>query len=141
MLLQVAGSVGIYCLAAAAVPIYNKLIFVHGVGGRRFAYLQLPQPMAELCGQECVPNHLQVYCTALFSYACNRAEVAVSLATNLCECRYPLALAMLQLSFVAAVLSVASVVAHACGREGSWICGPHFAYKVRNIAPIGVLSR
>ena len=35
---QIAASVVLYCLAASAVPIYNKLIFNEGVGGRRFAY-------------------------------------------------------------------------------------------------------
>jgi hypothetical protein len=57
---------------------------------------------------------------------------------------YPITTAFLQLGFVSVVLAFASIVSHVSSRrsraEGrSWIFGPHFGYKLRHIAPVGVL--
>lgn len=57
---------------------------------------------------------------------------------------FPIATAFLQLGFVSLVLTISSVMGHlfspqarALGR--SWVFGPHLGYKVRHIAPVGVL--
>jgi len=57
---------------------------------------------------------------------------------------YPIATAFLQLGLVAAVLVFANIFGHfaACGHSASgasWLFGPHFFYKVRHVAPVGVL--
>jgi hypothetical protein len=55
---------------------------------------------------------------------------------------FPIATACLQLGFVAIVLGLINVARHFTStqvREQSWIFGPHFLYKLRHIAPVGVL--
>jgi len=57
---------------------------------------------------------------------------------------FPITTAFLQLGVVALALIAANIVCHFCSprlRSGgnSWIFGPHFGYKLRHIAPVGVL--
>mmetsp|Transcript_76010 Transcript_76010/g.183812 ORF Transcript_76010/g.183812 Transcript_76010/m.183812 type:complete len:395 (+) Transcript_76010:73-1257(+) len=57
---------------------------------------------------------------------------------------YPIATAFLQLGFVSLVLGISSIVGHLCSPQAhasgrSWIFGPHFGYKLRHIAPVGIL--
>mmetsp|Transcript_45267 Transcript_45267/g.105645 ORF Transcript_45267/g.105645 Transcript_45267/m.105645 type:complete len:404 (+) Transcript_45267:36-1247(+) len=52
---------------------------------------------------------------------------------------YPMATAFLQLLLVATVLGIINVAGHFCDRSKSWLFGPHFRYKLRHIAPVGVL--
>uniref|UniRef100_A0A7S1RXV4 Sugar phosphate transporter domain-containing protein n=1 Tax=Alexandrium catenella TaxID=2925 RepID=A0A7S1RXV4_ALECA len=57
---------------------------------------------------------------------------------------YPIATAFLQLGFVSLVLGFASVVGHLCSPQAraagrSWVFGPHFGYKLRHVAPVGLL--
>jgi len=59
---------------------------------------------------------------------------------------YPVATAVLQLGLVAVVLGLANVMGHFAasrnkleGEDASWLFGPHFLYKLRNIAPVGLL--
>jgi len=60
---------------------------------------------------------------------------------------YPLATAFLQLGFVAVCLALANIAVHLLCRttclrttdEGhSWLLGPHFGYKLRYVAPVGI---
>lgn len=93
--LWVACSVVVYCLSAAAVPIYNKLAFSGGSGAGGGDLRPFP---------------------------------------------YPIATAFLQLGLVAICLAVANMAAHSFRHADgdSWLLGPHFLYKVRHIAPVGI---
>ena len=53
---------------------------------------------------------------------------------------FPIATAGIQLGCVSVLLALWSTVSHSCfGKEGSWIFGPHFLYKLKWCAPIGVI--
>lgn len=57
---------------------------------------------------------------------------------------FPITTAFLQLGFVSLVLAIMSIIGHICSPRSrasgcSWIFGPHFGYKLRHIAPVGVL--
>lgn len=57
---------------------------------------------------------------------------------------FPIATAFLQLGFVSIVLGLANIAGYAFSRRSrsagsSWIFGPHFGYKLRHIAPVGIL--
>lgn len=53
---------------------------------------------------------------------------------------YPVATAFLQLALVSLVLALFNTVGHfCCDRNQSWIFGPHFRYKLRHVAPVGIL--
>ena len=52
---------------------------------------------------------------------------------------YPMATAFLQLSLVSLVLALVNVVGHLSDRDQSWILGPHYLYKIRHVAPVGLL--
>lgn len=52
---------------------------------------------------------------------------------------YPMATAFLQLSLVSLVLALVNIVGHLSDRDQSWILGPHYLYKIRHVAPVGLL--
>ena len=53
---------------------------------------------------------------------------------------YPVATAFLQLALVSLVLAVVNTCGHFWGdRNQSWVFGPHFGYKLRHVAPVGIL--
>jgi len=57
---------------------------------------------------------------------------------------YPITTAFIQLGCVSLCLAAANVLGHVCSPRArtagrSWLFGPHFGYKVRHIAPVGVL--
>lgn len=55
---------------------------------------------------------------------------------------YPVATAFLQLGVVSLILGIVNILRYITRRPqdaASWIFGPHFGYKVRHIAPVGVL--
>uniref|UniRef100_A0A7R9ZX60 Sugar phosphate transporter domain-containing protein n=1 Tax=Pyrodinium bahamense TaxID=73915 RepID=A0A7R9ZX60_9DINO len=85
-----------------------------------------------------------VYCLAVSAVPIYNKEVfsgAAHAGIRLTKFPYPIATAFLQLGLVAVVLSVMNVVGHLTRRESgaSWIFGPHFAYKLRVVAPVGLL--
>lgn len=68
------------------------------------------------------------------------AQGVYTRAGSLHKYPYPIATAFLQLGVVSLVLAVVNTVGHfCCDRNHSWIFGPHFAYKLRHVAPVGIL--
>lgn len=79
--------------------------------------------------------------------------VRVGTGTNTQHLRkypYPIATAFLQLGFVAICLFLGSVAGHVLrsdrpgataerGQQDSWVLGPHLRYKLRHVAPVGIL--
>mmetsp|Transcript_83486 Transcript_83486/g.150622 ORF Transcript_83486/g.150622 Transcript_83486/m.150622 type:complete len:371 (-) Transcript_83486:113-1225(-) len=53
---------------------------------------------------------------------------------------FPAATAFLQLSLISVVLCIVNIGGHfSSKRDSSWLFGPHFWYKVRHVAPVGLL--
>eukprot|EP00929_Paragymnodinium_shiwhaense_P051821 TRINITY_DN26016_c0_g1_i1.p1 TRINITY_DN26016_c0_g1~~TRINITY_DN26016_c0_g1_i1.p1 ORF type:complete len:372 (+),score=76.77 TRINITY_DN26016_c0_g1_i1:87-1202(+) len=91
-----------------------------------------------------------VYCLAsaavpIYSKMVFDGKLHTADGTPLKKFPYPLATAFIQLGVVACFLNAYSVLAHMAkclsgGRvSDSWLFGPHFMYKLRHIAPVGLL--
>ena len=55
---------------------------------------------------------------------------------------YPLTLTAVTTSVASCLLVLLSAVKHACcdrGSHASWVLGPHLAFKLRAVAPVGLL--
>jgi len=85
-----------------------------------------------------------VYCLAVALVPIVNKEIFSGDTSGQPKFPYPCATAFLQLGSVALVLSSLNVLGHfvRCGgsnTEASWLFGPHFLYKLRHVAPVGIL--
>lgn len=88
-----------------------------------------------------------IYCLAVSAVPIFNKLVFSSGVGDLTRFPYPVATAFLQLGFVAVVLACVNVAGHFCcpsagsssGNGDSWLLGPHFRYKIRHVAPVGLL--
>mmetsp|Transcript_32131 Transcript_32131/g.81519 ORF Transcript_32131/g.81519 Transcript_32131/m.81519 type:complete len:444 (+) Transcript_32131:128-1459(+) len=82
-----------------------------------------------------------IYNKFVFSGVSGPNAIGLSSQQGLKNYPFPIATAFLQLFSVAVVLAFVCIIRHiCCRRQGkSWLFGPHFRYKLRHIAPVGLL--